>query len=215
MDTKEVQKKLQDAYHSMLEHVEELVDKDKLPLKDAFTKAEEKLSEWKELSREEVDHISQELKENLSDVGEVSHRLNESLKETLSFDTAYVANNLWDKLSKVADKTVVELTELGNTLKANMRTDAANYSEQQEAWFNDAMKWQGDYETALKQLDKIRADLRKKMRKVNAYSKAIINDKASQEEHNLLAQENMDTTHAINDLYYAIHSLHSTGDNES
>lgn len=206
MDTKEVQKKLQDAYHSMLEHVEELVDKDKLSLKDAFSKAEEKLSEWKELSREEVEHISQELKENLSEIGEASHRLNDSLKETLSFDTAYIANNVWNKLSKVADKTVVELTELGNSLRANTRTDGANYSEQQEAWFNDAMQWQGDYETALKQLDKIRADLRKKMRKVNAYSKAIVSGKTNQEEHDLLAQENMDTTHAINDLYYALQS---------
>jgi len=206
MDTKEVQKKLQDAYHSMLEHVEELVDKDKLSLKDAFSKAEEKLSEWKELSREEVEHISQELKENLSEIGEASHRLNNSLKETLSFDTAYIANNVWNKLSKVADKTVVELTELGNSLRANARTDAANFSEQQEAWFNDAMQWQGDYETALKQLDKIRADLRKKMRKVNAYSKAIVSGKTNQEEHDLLAQENMDTTHAINDLYYALQS---------
>ncbi len=206
MDTKEVQKKLQDAYHSMLEHVEELVDKDKLSLKDAFSKAEEKLSEWKELSREEVEHISQELKENLSEIGEASHRLNDSLKETLSFDTAYIANNVWNKLSKVADKTVVELTELENSLRANTRTDGANYSEQQEAWFNDAMQWQGDYETALKQLDKIRADLRKKMRKVNAYSKAIVSGKTNQEEHDLLAQENMDTTHAINDLYYALQS---------
>ncbi len=206
MDTKEVQKKLQDAYHSMLEHVEELVDKDKLSLKDAFSKAEEKLSEWKELSREEVEHISQELKENLSEIGEASHRLNDSLKETLSFDTAYIANNVWNKLSKVADKTVVELTEFGNSLRANTRTDGANYSEQQEAWFNDAMQWQGDYETALKQLDKIRADLRKKMRKVNAYSKAIVSGKTNQEEHDLLAQESMDTTHAINDLYYALQS---------
>ena len=41
MDTKTVQEKLQNAYNSMLEHVEELVDKDKKPLKEAF---EENLS---------------------------------------------------------------------------------------------------------------------------------------------------------------------------
>lgn len=210
MDTKEVQKKLQDAYHSMLEHVEELVDKENLSLKDALSKAEDKLSEWKELSREEVEHISQELKENLNELGDASHRLNDSLKETLSFDAAYIATNIWNKLSKVADKTVVELSELGQALRENSRTDAANFSEQQEAWFSDAMKWQGDYETALKQLDKVRADLRKKMRKVDTYSKAIMKGKASQEEHDLLAQENMDTIHAINDLYYSLHSDEGT-----
>ena len=57
MDTKNVQEKLQKAYHSMLEHIEELVDKDKKPLKEAFQEAEEKLSEWRELSREKVNHI--------------------------------------------------------------------------------------------------------------------------------------------------------------
>ena len=51
MDTKEIQEKLQSAYKSMLEHIEELVDKDKKPIKEAFKEAEEKLNDWQELSR--------------------------------------------------------------------------------------------------------------------------------------------------------------------
>ncbi|HIO97291.1 MAG TPA: hypothetical protein EYG71_05125, partial [Leucothrix sp.] len=153
MDTKNVQEKLQKAYHSMLEHIEELVDKDKKPLKEAFQEAEEKLSEWRELSREEVDHISGELKSNLSDVGEASNQLNQSLKETLSFDASYLAGSIWNRLSKVADQTMVELSELGDELREHMSTDASTKSEQQQVWFNDAMQWQGDYEKALKQLD--------------------------------------------------------------
>ena len=204
MDTKTVQDKLQKAYHSMLDHVEELVEKDKKPLKQAFLEAEEKLSEWRELSREEVENISDELKSNLSDMGDASHRLNESLKETLSLDASYLASSIWSRLSKVADQTMVELSEFSNDLRKHMTTDATTQSEQQQAWFTDAMQWQGDYESALKQLDNVRADLRKKIRKTNTYSKAVINDKTDQAAHDLLAQENAETVHAINDLYHRL-----------
>jgi len=201
MDTKMVQEKLQKAYHSMLDHVEELVEKDKKPLKDAFLEAEEKLSEWRELSREEVDHISEELKSNLSDVGDATNQLNESLKKTLSFDASYLAGSIWNRLSKVADQTFVELSELKDDLRKHMSTNATTHTEQQQQWFTDAMQWQGDYEGALKKLDSVRIDLRKRIRKVNTYSTAIINDKTDQAAHDLLAQENRETVEAINNLY--------------
>ena len=201
MDTKMVQEKLQKAYHSMLDHVEELVEKDKKPLKQAFLEAEEKLSEWRELSREEVDHISEELKSNLSDVGDATNQLNESLKKTLSFDASYLAGSIWNRLSKVADQTFVELSELKDDLRKHMSTNATTHTEQQQQWFTDAMQWQGDYEGALKKLDSVRIDLRKRIRKVNTYSTAIINDKTDQAAHDLLAQENRETVEAINNLY--------------
>jgi hypothetical protein len=202
MDTKIVQEKLQNAYKSMLEHVEELVDKDKKPLKEAFEEAEEKLSEWQELSREEVSHISEELKSNLSDVGEASHKLNESLKETLSFDASYLASSVWNRLSKVADQTIVELSELGESLQRHTVTDASNYSDQQQVWLKDAALWHGNYEDSLKQLDSIRADIRKKIRQTNTYSKAVTNAKVDQSRHDLLAQENQEITQSVNNIFH-------------
>ena len=201
METKTVQEKLQDAYKSMLEHIEELVDKDKKPLKQAFEEAEEKLSEWRELSREEISHISDELKSNLSEVGEVSHYLNKSLKETLSFDARYLASSIWSSLSKVADQTAVELSELGDSLRSHTVTDAANYSEQQKHWAEDATQWQADYKNALAQLNEIRADIRKKVRQTHAYSKAVTDDKADQSRHDLLAQQSQENTQTINAIY--------------
>lgn len=201
MDTKEVQEKLQNAYKSMLEHIEELVEKDKKPLKQAFEEAEEKLSEWRELSREEVDKISDELKTNLSDWGDASHRLNESLKETFDFDKKYLATNIWNSLSKVADKTIVEFNEFTDDLQKHMATDASSYSEQQQIWFNDAMQWQGDYEKALKQLDELRAGVRKQITKTGRYSKNVSKELSGQEEHDLLAQINQEITTSVDDLY--------------
>ena len=201
MDTKTVPEKLQNAYKSMLEHIEELVDKEKKPLKEAFDEAEEKLSEWRELSREEVSHISEELKSNLSDVGEASHYLNESLKETLSFDASYLAGSVWNTLSKVADQTIVELSELGESLRKHTVTDASTYSDQQQVWIKDAAQWHDNYGESLKQLDSIRAEIRKKIRQTNAYSKAVVNDKADKSRHDLLAQENLEVTQTVNAIF--------------
>lgn len=202
MDTKSVQDKLQKAYKSMLEHVEELVDKDKKSLKEAFSEAEEKLSEWRELSREEVDHISDELKSNLSEWGETTHRLNQSLKETLSFDASYIASNVWSKLSKVADQTRVELSELGETLQHNMTTDASNLSDQQQIWMDDTTQWRERYEESLKQLDELRAGVRRQIRSINTYSKTISTKQSDeQQNHNRLSQINKEISSSVDSLY--------------
>lgn len=201
MDTKEIQEKLQSAYKSMLEHIEELVDKDKKPIKEAFLEAEEKLSEWQELSREEIEKISDELKDNISDWGEASNQLNDSLKETFAFDKAYLATSIWNSLSKVADKTRVEFNEFTEDLQKHMAMGAASHSEQQKIWFDDGLEWKGDYEVALKQLDEIRASVRKKITKTNRYCKNVTEDTTNQGEHDLLAQMNKEITQAVGELH--------------
>lgn len=200
MDTKTVQKNLQKAYETMLDHVEELVNKDKKPLKQAFLEAEEKISEWRELSREEVEHISDELKSNLSEMGEATHRLNKSLKETLSFDASYLADSIWSRLSKVADNTKLELSELSNDLRRHMSANASTQSEQQQVWLDDAMAWQGDYEKSLKQLNKLRAKVNQAIRETDKYSKSIIDGKTDQARHDLLSQKYQELTQAINNI---------------
>ena len=201
MDSKDIQEKLQNAYKSMLEHIEELVDKDKKPLKEAFLEAEEKLSEWQELSREEIDKISDEIKANLSDWGDASNQLNESLKETFDFDKSYLATSIWNTLSKVADKTRVEFNEFTEDLQRHMATGAASHSEQQKIWFDDGLQWKGDYEMALKQLDELRASVRKKITKTNRYCKNVSEETTNQGEHDLLAQMNKEVVQSINELH--------------
>jgi len=201
MDSKEIQEKLQSAYKSMLEHIEELVDKDKKPLKEAFLEAEEKLSEWQELSREEIDKISDELKSNISHWGETSNQLNDSLKETFDFDKAYLASSIWNSLSIVADKTRVEFNEFTEDLQRHMAMGAKSHSEQQKIWFDDGLQWKGDYEMALRQLDEIRASVRKKITKTNRYCKNVSEETTNQGEHDLLAQMNQEITEAVNELH--------------
>lgn len=201
MDSREIQEKLQGAYKSMLEHVEELVDVDKRPFKEAFFEAEEKLHDWKELSREEVEKVSDELKDNLNDWGEASNQLNDSLKETFDFDKAYLASSIWNSLSKVADNTRVEFNEFTEDLLRQMSVDAKSHSDQQKIWFDDGLQWKGDYEVALKQLDEIRASVRKKISNTNRYCKHVSEDTTNQGEHDLLAQMNKEITEAVGELH--------------
>ncbi len=201
MDNKEVKDKLQHAYKSMLEHIGELVEKEKKPLAEAFEEAEEKISEWSELSREEVNKVSDELKSNLSDWGEASNRLNESLKETFAFDKAYLVTNIWESLSKVADKTVVDFNEFTEDLQKHMAVNATSYSEQQKNWLNDSMQWKSSYDNALRQLDELRAGVRKQIMKTNRYSKNVSKDLGNQEEHDLLAQMNQEITSSVDEIY--------------
>lgn len=204
MESKALQEKLQKAYHSMLEHIEELVEKDKKPLKEAFTEAEEKLSEWQELSREEIEKISDELKTNLHDLGDASYELRKSLRETMKFDAAYLATNLWGTLANVADKTIIELTEFNESLQKHTATTESTQSAQQKHWLDDAKNWQKNYETALDQLDQAREVVRNQMKSVNSYSKDALKNDSEQSRHDLLAQMNQETTQTIESFYKSI-----------
>lgn len=204
MDTKEVQEKLQKAYQSMLHHIEELVDKDKKSLKEAFLDAEEKLGEWHDLSRDEVEKVSDELKSNMKEFGNASYFLNESLKETLAFDKNYLATSIWNSLSKVADKTRVEFNEFTEDLFHHMAMDTSHHSEQQKIWFDDGLEWRGNYEKSLKQLDELRASVRQKLTKTTQYCKNVSEETSNQGEHDLLAQMNKEVTEAIDEVYHRL-----------
>jgi len=201
MDNKDIRDKLQDAYKSMLENVEDLVDKENKTLKEAFKEAEEKLSEWRELTREEIEDISDELKSDLSEFGDATYQFNEGLKETLAFDKAYIANSIWNSLSKVADNTRVEFNEFTQDLYKHMAMDTKSHSEQQKIWFDDGLIWKGEYQKALKQLDEIRASVRKKITKTTRYCRNVSEETSNQSEHDLLAQMNKEITSAIDELH--------------
>lgn len=93
-----------------------------------FLEAEKKLSEWQELSREEIDKISDELKANISVWGDASNQLNDSLKETFALDKAYLAGSIWNSLSIVADKTRVDFNEFTEDLFRHMSIDTSSHS---------------------------------------------------------------------------------------
>ena len=71
------------GYYSMLEAVENLVAKEGKNLKEAVLIAEEKLSEWGELGREEVNTISDEVKRDLGSLGETIEEAMDNIREVI------------------------------------------------------------------------------------------------------------------------------------
>lgn len=61
--------------------------------------------------------------------------------------------------------------------------------------------WNGDYEKALKQLDEIRASVRKKITKTRRYRKNITEETSNQGEHDLMAQMYKEITETVNELH--------------
>ncbi len=103
MNPGELKNKLQKAYQSMVDTVEVLVKKEGKTLREAFENAEEKLSEWEELSKEEINDISTEVKNDLQAIGETFEGAKQAYKRQLKMDTTYVTDSILDKLSEIAD----------------------------------------------------------------------------------------------------------------
>ncbi len=121
MDTNEMKSKLQHAYETMLSHVEEFLESEKTTLGEAVHKAQTRLHDLGDLSRDEIDDISSEFAKDLKEVGEQAHELRESMGEALKMDGMYISSGIMDRLKMVADQTSVELIQLNEELAERIR----------------------------------------------------------------------------------------------
>jgi ElaB/YqjD/DUF883 family membrane-anchored ribosome-binding protein len=121
MDTNEMKSKLQHAYESMLEHVEEFLKSETATLGDALQQAQTRLHELGDLSRDEIDDISSEFVKNLKDVGEEAHEVREFMGNALKMDAMYISSGILNRLKMVADQTSVELIQLNEELAERIK----------------------------------------------------------------------------------------------
>ncbi|MEN8214341.1 MAG: hypothetical protein ABFR19_08255, partial [Pseudomonadota bacterium] len=121
MDSDDMKSKLQHAYETLLSHVEEFLDSEKTTLGEAVQKAKSRLYDLGELSREEIDDISDEFARDLKRVGETAHEMSESMGNALKMDTMYITEGILDRLKMVADKTSLELMQLNEELAKRIR----------------------------------------------------------------------------------------------
>ncbi len=136
MDTNEMKSKLQHAYETMLSHVEEFLESETTTLGEAVHKAQTRLHDLGELSRDEIDDISSEFAKDLKEVGEQAHELRESMGNALKMDGMYISAGIMDRLKMVADQTSVELMQLNEELAERIREreqqDDPDKEEQQD-----------------------------------------------------------------------------------
>jgi DNA-binding MarR family transcriptional regulator len=121
MDTEEITKKLQRAYHSMVDVLDDLIEKGLIEkegksLKEAVELAQLKLSDWKELTREEVEKVSTEVKQDLSSLGKTLYEARQVIREKLALDAEYLKETSLEKLNRIADKASLELAQFREDL---------------------------------------------------------------------------------------------------
>jgi len=121
MDTNEMKSRLQHAYENLLSHVEEFLESEKTTLSDALQQAQTRLHDLGDLSRDEIDDISNEFVKDLKDVGEEAREVREFMGNALKMDAMYITEGMLKRLKLVADKTSVELIQLNEELAERIR----------------------------------------------------------------------------------------------
>lgn len=112
----EPQEKLLKAYNAMRAAFKsawhEAEEKALPTLKQALDAAEQKASDLGELSREEIQRLSDYLKRDLQEAGAALADNSRKLAEWLEFDTELAESRLSEWMAQVANPTIVELERL-------------------------------------------------------------------------------------------------------
>ncbi len=115
-DEKDPMDRLVDAYESMLERVDDLLEKaeeNAVPtLKKALDQAREKSVELGELTREEAERIATYVERDMRDAADFMAEHGEGFKDWLRFDIQLIEKRLLEMFASVADKTRLELAQL-------------------------------------------------------------------------------------------------------
>lgn len=194
MRIEELNKDLKRAYQTMVDTVEELVVKDGKNLQQAMHSAEEKLSEWNELSKEQVQEISTELKHDFQTLNENLNEAKESYKEEFKKDAAYVTDSIWGKLMKITDSNTEQLLVFEETLKeqAQAVTSGEHLTEHQEhtqwnseheLWLAEIALWKKEHAEAFSKLEKIEAAISQHSDDLDEHAQVIQAHEARDHEH--------------------------------
>ena len=171
MDTHDISDKLQKAYHSMVVTLDELIDKEGKSLQEALDISKHKLSQFKELSHDEVEKISSEIKQDLSSFGEGVEGVRHSFREALALDARSLEESTLEKLNQIANKTTLEIIEFNQNLKQAAAEATEEFYEQEhdqhqlwdsenEMWLLDIDMWQKEHHLAEEKLIAIQDAIR-------------------------------------------------------
>ena len=159
MEDKDFEKKLQRGYQEMINHITDFIEKEGKTVKEAVDAAEDKLSEWGELTREEVLKISNEVRHDIGHFGETWEEAKTYFHKKLSFDAEYLKESVWDRLSSLANNATLDFIEFQKDLQqrvgdvvddlyAGDSQDQSDYHNDHETWLTEIYLWQQEYKDA-------------------------------------------------------------------
>lgn len=194
------------AYQNLVDTVEDLVVKEGKTLQQAMYSAEDKLSEWSELSKKQVQDISTEFNHDLKTLGENLNGATEAYKEQFKLDAAYVTDSIWEKLLNVMDANTAQLSVFikdlkdqaqGNTTDQhiNEHADHTKWDSEHELWLSEIDLWKQEHATALSQLSSIEKMIKQHSDALDEHAQVIKAHQASSHEHEVdIAKAEKDPT---------------------
>lgn len=209
MKTEEIKEKLQRAYQAMVDTIEPLVEKEGKTLREAVETAEEKISEWEELSKEEVQEISAELKKDLRAMGETLEGAKEAYKEQLKMDAAYLTDSILEKFNKIADTPTAQFLLFKEQIEEEAREatfdehlkehqEHQNWHSEHQLWLDEIALWKQDHESALQKLHEIESALKKHSEELQEHEQVIKAHEAQDREHEeIIANVEQDPTSQV------------------
>ncbi|HIO91613.1 MAG TPA: hypothetical protein EYG68_02070 [Leucothrix mucor] len=183
MENKDFERKLQRGYEEMLDNVRNFIEKEGKTVKDAVNASEDKLSEWGELTREEVFKISQEVRDDVGHFGETWNEAKDYFHERLSLDADYIKDSVWDKLSGIANNATLDFIEFQKDLQERVEGIAEDFHQDEHQEHN---VWRSDREFWLVEIDLWQQEHKKAEEKLNAIAKNI-------DQHGELLQQHVQT----------------------
>ncbi len=209
MKTPELNEKMKRAYENMVETIETLVDKEGKTLKEAVEIAEEKLSNWQELTKEESQKIITEVKSDLKSIGETLNGAKEAYKEQFKLDAAYLTESIWEKLSKAADVGTEEFLAFTENLKETVdelrledhereHKDHLRWSSDHEFWLDEIELWKKDHQRALEKLQAIEENIKKHTDLLEEHAQAIrAHEELDHQHEEVIAANELDPTSEV------------------
>ncbi len=185
MEIELLNKQLHYAYQTLVDTVEELVIEDGKSLYQALDSAEEKLSEWGELSKEDVQEISKELKHNLQSLlGEHINEAKGSLKEEFKQHAAFVTDDIWDQLWKIMYTNAVQLLSTEKNLEEQLLEirsskylinipEHSQWNSDYELWLTEIALWEIQDAKAFNKLDEINKAIKQYSNMLGEHAKVI------------------------------------------
>ncbi|MGK0272681.1 MAG: hypothetical protein ACI88H_003354 [Cocleimonas sp.] len=184
MDAQNLTDKLKRAYHGMVDSLDHLVDKEGKSLKEALVLSKKKLSEWNELSHEEVEKISAEIQQDLISFSEGMEGVRASFRETLALDARYLEDTTLEKINKIANKTTFEIIQFNKNLKeaAEEATEELHeelhhqhqqWDSEHDMWLLDVALWQKEHQQAEVKLLAIQDAIREQAISLQEHSQTI------------------------------------------
>jgi len=108
--------KMVEAYESMLEVVDGMLDKAEkqaMPtVKRSLDAAREKMVEMNELTREEAERVARYVERDIADAAHFLNETGDDFRDWFSFDAQLIEDRMMEMFANVADRTRIELNKL-------------------------------------------------------------------------------------------------------